>query len=258
LFVPGDRPERFEKARSSGADEVIIDLEDAVDAVRKGSARASAAEWLFQGSAWVRINAVDTAWYAADVAVLANVPGLRGIVLPKAENPAQVKRLAALLPAATPIVPLVETALGLYRVVELARCAATARLAFGSVDFSLDVGCGETDAALLFARSQIVLASRIAGLPAPVDGVTVDLADPGTTAAAAEYARELGFGGKLCIHPSQVGPVQVAFRPTPAELAWARQILEASSAGGAVRVEGRMVDRPVVERARRLLSGAAT
>jgi citrate lyase subunit beta/citryl-CoA lyase len=252
LFVPGDRPERFEKAQASGADEVIIDLEDAVEPERKESARRAAVAGLADVSAWVRINPVGTPWHADDLAALRGVPGLRGVVLPKAEDPADLESLAAAVSG--PVLPLVETALGLSQVAGLARCTGIARLAFGSIDFCLDLGCEETEEALLFARSQLVLASRLAGLPPPVDGVTVDVADPAAASAASRHARALGFGGKLCIHPAQIEPVAAAWRRAPEEVAWARRVVEASSAGGAVRVDGQLVDRPVVERAHRLLA----
>jgi citrate lyase subunit beta / citryl-CoA lyase len=256
LFVPGDRPERFEKAHASGADEVILDLEDAVDAEHKESARRAVAQRLAEGRSWVRINSADTRWHSADVAMLREIPGLRGVVLPKAETPADLATLAGALPAATRLMPLVESASGLLRAVDLARSGAAARLAFGSIDFSLDVGCAESEQALLHARCHLVLASRAGGLPPPVDGVTTAVADPAAASAAAGHARSLGFGGKLCIHPAQVEPVAAAFRPTSDEVAWARRVIEASSGGGAVRVDGRMVDRPVLERARRLVAQA--
>jgi citrate lyase subunit beta/citryl-CoA lyase len=254
LFVPGDRPERFEKARSSGADEIIIDLEDAVEPARKEGARQSVVAWLGGASAWVRINPVGTSWHTDDVAALRGAPGLRGVVLPKSEDPSDLESLAAAMSGGTPVMPLVETALGLSQVSGLARCAAIARIAFGSIDFCLDIGCDESEEALLFARSHLVLASKLAGLPPPVDGVTVDVADPAAASVASRHARALGFGGKLCIHPSQIEPVARAWRHSADEVAWARRVVEASSDGGAVRLDGRLVDRPVVERARRLLA----
>jgi len=254
LFVPGDRPERFEKAQSSGADEIIIDLEDAVEPRHKDSARRAAVEWLAQESAWVRINPVGTPCYADDVAALRAAPGLRGVVLPKSEDPSNLESLAAEMSGTTPVMALVETTFGLSQAAGLARCPATARLAFGSIDFCLDLGCEETEQALLFARSQLVLASKLAGLPPPVDGVTVDVADTAAASGAARHARALGFGGKLCIHPSQIEPVAAAWCRAPDEVAWARRVVEASAAGGPVRLDGRLVDRPVVERAQRLLA----
>jgi citrate lyase subunit beta/citryl-CoA lyase len=254
LFVPGSRSDRFDKAAVSGADELILDLEDAVAPADKGDARDAVADWLGRGSGWVRINAAGTEWFEADVAALATLPGLRGLMLPKSEDVAVLERLAGIL-GGRRIIALIETCLGLARARELAGADGVARLAFGSVDFALDLGAVEDDLSLLTARSELVLASRLAGLAAPIDGVTTVLRDAGAIARAAERSHALGFGGKLCIHPAQISPVRVAFAPAAEEIAWAREVLAAASvsAVGAVSVRGQMVDRPVVERARRIL-----
>jgi crotonobetainyl-CoA:carnitine CoA-transferase CaiB-like acyl-CoA transferase/citrate lyase beta subunit len=261
LFVPGDRPDRFAKAARSGADEVICDLEDSVPEAGKDQARRHVAQWLAQGgSAWVRVNACSTPHYERDIAALAGLAGLRGIVVPKAEAPAALAALGRRLPPGAGIVALVETAAGLLRAPAIARCPAVTRLAFGSIDFAADIDAAHDDEALLTARAALVIASRAAGKPAPVDGVTAVLDRPEAVAQDAARARRLGFGGKLCIHPAQVPAVTRAFCPSEAETAWAREITDAAAklnGAGAGRSDGQMIDKPVIDRARRILDRAA-
>jgi citrate lyase subunit beta / citryl-CoA lyase len=263
LFVPGDRPERFAKAAASGTDVVIIDLEDAVAAADKAAARREATAALSgqDGSglcALVRINAPGTAEYDDDVRALAELAarpghGMLGVMLPKAEDPEQVAALAALLPG-VPLVALVETALGLVNAVELARAPAVARLAFGAIDFALDIDAGDGDRYLDHARSQLVVASRAAGIAAPLDSPATEIRDTTAVSESACLGRGFGFGGKLCIHPAQVTTVTEAYTPSAGQIDWARRMLAAE--GGAAQVDGKMVDRPVTDRARRILERA--
>ncbi len=255
LFVPGDRPQRFATAVASGADSVILDLEDAVATDAKEIARGHVARWLADGEhrAWVRVNAVATPWHDADLDALAEAPGLAGIIVPKAESATELGRLRERVGALTGLVALVESAFGLHNAVELA--AAADRLAFGSIDFAVDVGAEHTWTALLHARSTLVLASRLAGVQSPIDGVTTALRDEDVLAADVAAAHDLGFTGKLCIHPAQVEPVARGFAPTPAEVEWAERVLGAVGQGspGAVSFDGAMVDKPVMDRARRIV-----
>ncbi|MFM8696588.1 MAG: HpcH/HpaI aldolase/citrate lyase family protein [Betaproteobacteria bacterium] len=266
LFVPATRADRIPKALASGADAVIVDLEDAVAPQDKDSARAAldvalAGELRARASAgaagpalWVRVNA-GAPWSDQDLALCARHAALQAVVVPKAES-AQQMQAAFEACGRKPLVALIETAEGYARRDEVASHPAVKRLAFGSIDFQLDLGIsGEGDALLVF-RSGLVLASRLAGLPAPLDGVTVEVANAEVVAADAAHARALGFGGKLCIHPQQVGPVNAAFSPSPAEIAWAQRVVAAceASAGAAVAVDGKMVDRPVLLRAHALLA----
>jgi citrate lyase subunit beta/citryl-CoA lyase len=133
-------------------------------------------------------------------------------------------------------------------------------MAFGSIDFALDIAADHDDPALLLARSTLVLASRAAGLPAPVDGVTSHVHDTVKVTTDARRSRALGFGGKLCIHPAQIGPVAEAFAPSAAEVAWAREVVSRAVAaqGGAIEVHGQMIDRPMLSRAERLLAAASS
>jgi citrate lyase subunit beta/citryl-CoA lyase len=256
LFVPGDRPDRFEKAWQSGADAVIIDLEDAVESAHKDVAREAAAAWVFPTRpAYVRINGTETPWFERDLEVV-GLPGVLGVVLPKAEQPEQVAQVAARLTGGGWVLPLVETALSVWYVDALAQAPRVERLAFGSVDFQLDTGISGDYEELLYARSRLVLASRVASILPPVDGVTLALEDQARLRDDVARARRLGFGGKLCIHPKQVETINQGFAPTEAEQAWAKRILEAvpASGEGTFRLHGELIDRPVIERARAILA----
>lgn len=254
LFVPGDRPERFAKALAAGADVVIFDLEDAVSAANKVQAREHIDRAVSEGAeVMLRINGQGTPDFADDLALVSRLR-LRGVMLPKAESIEPLQALAAVTD--TPVIPLIESALGLWQVLEVAGGPGVERLAFGSIDFQVDVGCDGSDAALLHARSQIVLASRVAGLQAPIDGVSVSLDDAQVITAEAAHSRALGFAGKLCIHPRQVPVVNRVFTPSDVEIAWARRVVEASdkAGGAAVSVDGTMVDLPVLLKAQGLLA----
>jgi citrate lyase subunit beta/citryl-CoA lyase len=253
LFVPGHRPERFDKAIAAGADAVIVDLEDAVAPGDKDAARQHVLAWLDAARpVYVRINAAGSAWFDADLAVCAH-PGVAGIVVPKAEQVADLHAVADA--GARTILPLVESGLGLWNAVDLCRAARVARLVFGTIDFAADMGLRESRDSLLHARAQLVLASRVACIAAPVDGVTVAVNDAELVRSDTLHAREMGFGAKLCIHPQQVAAVHAAFMPTPDEVDWAGRVTAACQAahGAAVAVDGKMVDRPVLLLAEHIL-----
>ena len=258
LFVPANRPERFAKACSAGADAVIVDLEDAVPPAEKAAARQALAAWLSPAHpVLVRINSADSAWFADDLALCA-LAGVAGIVLPKAEQLAHIRAIEAVRPDIA-IFPLIETALGFSHADRIARHRCVQRLMFGAIDFQLDLGIdGDTDA-LLYFRSQLVLWSRLAGIAPPVDGVTTAIHDSDRLRTDTLYARGLGFGGKLCIHPGQIDTVNRSFSPSPEEIAWARQVLAAAAAaqGAAVAVNGKMVDLPVMRKAQAIIDEAA-
>jgi citrate lyase subunit beta/citryl-CoA lyase len=248
------------KALQSGADAVIIDLEDAVPAAAKLEARAAVAGWLSaEHPVYVRVNAFGTEWHEEDVKAIAARAGLRGLVLPKALDPRPVAELSARLAGATTLVPFVESAQGLWNALEIARCARVERLAFGHLDFQRDLGIDGENEEILFARSHLVWMSRLAGVGAPLDGITAALDDEAKLRADVERARRLGFGGKLVIHPKQVEVVNRGFLPSEKDIEWARQVMAAAetAGGGAVRVGAEMVDAPVVERARQILRLAA-
>ncbi len=250
LFVPGNRPDRFAKAAASGADGVILDLEDAVAANDKDAARKIIAASPLPANAVVRINAHGTHWYDDDVQAIRKL-NIGSIMVPKAESADRIRTMRNAL-GALPVIALIESAEGLANVRDIARNVE--RLAFGYIDFSADVGCSMDKHALLFARTEIVLASRLAKLHMPLEGVTPSFDGPKPVEDDARYAASLGFGGKLCIHPKQIAPVLAGFRPAQIDIDWARKI--ASSGDGAVSVDGMMVDAPVRLRAARILAAA--
>ncbi|CAP41187.1 HpcH/HpaI aldolase/citrate lyase family protein [Bordetella petrii] len=247
LFVPGDRPERFDKAVAAGADAVILDLEDAVLPDAKTAARQAVAEWLATPGrpAILRINGAGTPWFDDDLRA-ARQAGCRAVMLPKSEDPAVLAHLRQHLGAEARLFPLVETALGAHRARELALAPGVARLVFGSVDFARDTGI-QDEAGWLPVRVELVLASRLAGLAPPIDGTTLHWDDTAAVQAVAAAARRLGFGGQLCIHPRQVEPVNQGFLPSREELDWARRVVQAVAGGGrgAIAVDGKLVDKPL-------------
>ena len=289
LFVPGNRPERFAKALAAGADRIIIDLEDAVAPADKATARAAIAQWMggvastpdVRSQVLIRINDAATPWHADDLALVRSVQA-PCVMLPKCEAASQVAQVLTHLAAGATVLALVETARGLLALHEIAAAPGVARLAFGSLDYMVDLDIpslrGESDLgqvgtlgkggqgsalggasniALDIAATQIAIASRAAGLPSPVAGVTPEL-DAAQVTADMLHARSLGYGAKLCIHPAQVAAVRAALRPSAQELAWAQRVLQAwdASGGGAIQVDGKMVDRPVVLKAQRIVANA--
>lgn len=260
LFVPGDRPERFAKALASGADAVVLDLEDAVLPDAKAAARRAIDAFLVGDAERtrlvLRINAEGTPFFDDDVVLLARHPGI-AVMLAKAERVSTIAALRARCPAAD-VLALVESAAGVLAAEALAAAPGVQRLVFGTLDYALDMGLeGELAATvgLDAAAARIAMASRAAGIAPPVAGVTPALDDEALLRAELARARAHGFTAKLCIHPRQVALVHAAFAPTAEERAWARRVLQAADgAPGAVQLDGRMVDRPVIERARRIVA----
>jgi len=258
LFVPADRPERYDGAAASGADAVIIDLEDAVAPDRKPSARTSLCAELVSPPVTstpvlVRINSIGTPWHLDDlkaVSSLLHAGRIAGIMLPKTETANDIESIRADLDPKATVIALIETAIGLAHAEEIAR--ATNRIAFGSIDFAADIGCDHPCDALLFARSQLVVAARVAKQHAPIDGVTRSIRDENKIEADARYGASLGLKAKLLIHPAQIAPARRGLAPTQTEVAWADRILAASGDGGAVSLDGQMVDAPVIARARQI------
>ena len=260
LFVPADRPERIAKARASGADAVIVDLEDAVAPDTKVRAREALAALLDEAAPLVvRINAAGTPWFDDDLE-LCRHPGVAAVMLPKAEG---IDAVCTVVETTyQDVLPIIESARGLHEMDSIARVPGVIRLAFGSVDLALDLGieCAPdgTEIELLAFRSQLVLASRLAGLAAPVDGVSTAIDDLQRLQADTERSRRLGFGAKLCIHPKQLATVQAVFTPSPERLDWARRVCKAfeTAGGSAVAVDSQMVDLPVYQRAQAVLRDA--
>jgi citrate lyase subunit beta / citryl-CoA lyase len=259
LFVPGNRPERFAKALASGADAVVLDLEDAVAAADKPGARDAIARWWAEADTTrvlVRINDVASPHFGEDQRLVREA-GIATVMLAKAETADQIAAVRAATPAT--VLPLVETACGLAASERLAAADGVQRLVFGTLDFALDLNLdiAADNEPLAEAAARLVLASRLAGLLPPVAGGTPQIDDEARLLADLHWSRRRGFGAKLCIHPRQVAPVHAALSPDAAAIAWARRVIAAESASpGAAQVDGRMVDRPVVLQARRTLARA--
>ncbi len=258
LFLPADRLDRFDKAVASKADAIILDLEDAVSpsartGARNGLCRLASRIAAAPVPVILRINAVGTNDHAEDLAVARDLP-LAGIMLAKAERAEDVTTVGTA--CGREIVSLIETARGLAA----ARAIATgsARLAFGSLDFAVDLGCAHDRDVLAAARMELVMASRLAGIAAPLDGVTTAIDDAAQIEDDARYASRMGFGGKLLIHPAQIAPAALGLSPDATEVAWARRILaaavESAAGSGALSVAGTMVDAPVLRRAERIIA----
>lgn len=259
LFVPGDRPERFGKAMASGADQVIIDLEDAVAPGNTETALTNALSALVPDGdlrGLVRVHPTDSEMFEPQVEALLSLSGvtghgLMGIMVAKAEDPAAIREIQRRLPEGLSLIPLVESARGLQAAQSIADLPGVTRLAFGAVDFSLDVGA-DLDAEILdYARASLVIAARAGTGSAPIDSPSTEIADANKVLSAAMRARRNGFGGMLAIHPAQLGPIAKGFAPSAEEIAWAAEVL--NSEGGAAQVRGQLVDRPVTERAKNIL-----
>ncbi|WP_020683847.1 HpcH/HpaI aldolase/citrate lyase family protein [Marinobacterium rhizophilum] len=259
LFVPGSRPERIPKAITAGADAVIVDFEDAVEEALKEEARSNLDNFLKTNKSGpgviVRINATNHHQHEADLEFCREHSGVLGIMLPKSESAAQIAQVAS---CNKPIIPLIESVLGLYNVRDIASATGVERLSFGSLDLAADLGINAESTAgkciLDQARYSILLASRAANLKPAIDTVFPAISDVTGFLKAANDARDMGFGGMLCIHPKQIAIVHEAMMPKPEELDWAKKIMEISKEGkGVFVVDGAMVDAPVIERARRIL-----
>lgn len=262
LFVPGDRPERFAKALASGADAVVLDLEDAVLPAAKQRAREAIAGFVSGSSEVarlvVRINADDTAEFAHDLALLANHT-VAAVMVPKSERAATLLAVRNVCSSAW-MLPLVESAKGVLASEALARTPGVQRLVFGTLDYALDMGL-EGDLATTLGldapATWLALSSRAAGIASPAAGVTPAIDDEALLLAEWTRARAHGYGAKLCIHPKQVAAIHRTLTPSAEERAWAQRVLAAAEhAHGAVQLDGRMVDKPVIERARRIVSRA--
>jgi citrate lyase subunit beta/citryl-CoA lyase len=266
LFVPGNRPERFEKALRSGADAVVLDLEDAVPSADKTAARnAIVAAWpalcAMNVPLVVRINPLDSEAGAPDLAWLATLQQPpAAVMLPKADGAEAVERLHR-ASGCVPVLPLIESVAGHDALDAIAGAAGCLRLVLGHIDFMADSGlqCDDDDSEIAPLRFAIAMATRRHRLAPAVDGVTVQTGDVQRLQRDTRRALRFGFGAKLCIHPAQVAGVHEAFAPSADELAWARRVVEADAAAGgaAVQLDGRMVDLPVVLQARRTLARAA-
>lgn len=255
LYVPGDRPDVVRKAHASGADVVIVDLEDAVAPDRKEYARAATAELLAEpadaGAAPLHVR-VHT---ETDVTALAGLPGLAELRLPKITHAASVHHIAALAPGVA-LCPLLESALGIEHAYSVAAAHPQVRsIALGEADLRADLGVRD-DTGLDWSRSRAVVAARAAGLAPPTQSVFPDVRDLDGLWASCAHGRALGFLGRAAIHPRQLPVIERAFRPTPQEIEAAQEIVEAArtEAGALALPDGRFVDAAVVASAHRTLA----
>lgn len=250
--MPASKPELFEIAQESEADAIIIDIEDAVAAKDKAQARADTVEWLSTGHrAWVRINDAASDFWSTDLAELERAPGLEGVMLAKTESASHVNDTADRLPEGMRILALVETARGVLHVEQIANAPSTFRLAFGTGDFKRDTATGDDPIALAYARSQLVIASRAARLPAPIDGPTLSMdgLDAGT-----RLAKEMGMSGKLLLTHEQAPMINAGLAPSPDEVAWAHGFVRAFEESGGKITDGS--DLPRLARAQKIQAQA--
>ena len=277
LFTPGNNEIRVEKAYGLGADAVILDLEDAVAVTEKKAARQMVKAILAKprnAATFVRVNSLTTGFFYGDLVEMVQ-PGLDGIILPKSETAEDVLKVDWLislleqeknLPAGKiDLIPLVESALGILNAKEIAAaCARVSRVAFGAIDYTLDIGtsCSQAGSELFYARAQLVAASRAAGKKPPVDTVYPDIRDIEGLLLETKIVKQLGFFGKMVIHPNQIDPVNKVFSPTEEEVLWASKVAaafdQAEAQGTAsIQLEGKFIDYPVAMRAKRTLQLAA-
>ena len=277
LFAPGMDARKTEKALASAADALILDIEDAVAIAEKPRARTMLRELLGTGSPdrqiYVRVNDIGTGWTAEDIEAVC-APGLAGLVLPKVEAAETVRTVSALIDRSerTAGLPhgqvrlnaIVETARGVQNLAAIAEAGGRLDLLmFGAADYTADLGIptANTGPHLLHAKVATVLASRAAGLSAPIDTVFFDITDEAGFATDCAEARALGFGGKAVIHPRQIEPANRAFTPSAAEVETARRVVdgfeEAERNGiGAVQIDGKLVDYAMLKTARKTLETA--
>lgn len=240
----------FDSAHRSAADQIVLDIEDAVDPSLKPAARSNVAGWLSRGgSAWVRINDRTTEHWKDDVDQLRGLPGLLGVMLAKTESGAEVTETFDRLGASMPVIALIESALGIEEAATIARARGVLRLAFGSGDYRRDTGTSGDSMAMVYPRSRLVVASRIGHLPGPIDGPTVT-SDPAALQDQCHVAVDLGLTGKLCLRDEHVPVINKAMSPTPSDVTWAREFLADFDARGRLIRDGS--DLPRLGRAEKI------
>ncbi len=262
LFVPGNRPDRFEKACASAADLVCIDLEDAVAPQDKAEARATVIEYLSGTShkhVALRINASDSAYYSDDVNALKKAaPELPFVMMPKVGSREDVKDLDKSLPdKCGPILALIESAKGLVHCEEILSHQRVAYAMYGAIDYAGDVGCGAAWENHVYARSRLVAASTAFDVTL-FDTPHIDIKDPEGLELATKKARELGIFARAAIHPIQIETIHKALAPTEEEITHAKRVVAAfdASDGNVALLDGKMIEAPIIKAARRVLAWA--
>lgn len=264
LFVPANKKDFFPKALACGADAIILDLEDSVHPSEKASGRENIIGWFREikvkentGNIYIRINNPESDCFSFDVKMLEAITStrLKGLVIPKLEQNDSISKVKNLLPEylkQTIMIGIIETAKGLHNCENIAG-SGISRMAFGSLDFSLDINCQQSREALLYARSRIVVASRIANLPAPIDCVTPEFDSSEILEEESLHGSLLGFGAKLCIHPDQVSVISAIYSPSEDKIEWAKKVIQQSKGNYAFKIDGSMVDLPLIKIAVRIL-----
>jgi citrate lyase subunit beta/citryl-CoA lyase len=266
LYVPGDRPDRFDTACDSGADVVVIDWEDAVVAANKHAAREHTVSWLTRrhGSTpvEVRVNAIDSVHFAADAAALASCPGVVSVRLPKVESSTQVEAAVAVLRSSVGLVCLLESALGVEQAYAIAQAPRVVRIGLGEADLQADLGV-QGEAQLDWCRSRVVVAARAAGLEPPAMSVYRSVADLDGLRTSCRRGRDAGLLGRTAVHPRQLSVIREAFLPDAHEVAAARAVIAAvadardDGRGGLIDPAGQFLDAAVVRSAERVVALAS-
>ena len=260
LFVPATRIDRVAKAFASGADVVIVDLEDAVASEDKADARKALQQYHDSAdyqAIWVRINKAGSEAFIKDIALCQQMPKLAGVILAKAEQVSDIEQ--AYQGSGLPIIALIESAVGLYHIDAMANVSGLVGFSYGFLDLCNDlrvqVGTPAADITANQVRYQLVLTSKVHELAAPIDTVYPDFNDEVGLNARVQLWSQMGMSGMLCIHPKQVAVVQHALKPTESELSFAKRVVEEYERSGQAvfEIDGQMVDAPVIERCRQLL-----
>lgn len=261
LFVPATRIDRVSKAFASGADAVIVDLEDAVAQEDKAQARKALQEYYDSADyqpVWVRINQAGSDDFAEDIKACEKMPNLAGVILPKAKQATDIEYIHHL--TGLSVIALIENAIGLHQVDAMAKSAGLVAFSYGFLDLCNDLGVKVgTPAADIVAnqiRYQLILTSKINQLSPPIDTVYPDFNDAKGLSARVQLWSQMGMSGMLCIHPKQIAVVQNALQPTDADIEFARRVVEEYERSGQAvfKVDGEMVDAPVIQRCVQMLA----
>lgn len=264
LFVPATRIDRIEKAFASGADAVIVDLEDAVAKQNKAEAREALKNYYDEQNSkqtyrpiWLRINQAGSEEFFKDIVLCQRMPNLAGVLLAKAERAEDIESVYQL--TGLPLIALIESAIGLYQIDSMAKAGGLAAFSYGFLDLCNDlqvqVGTPSAEIVANQIRYQLILTSKVHQLSPPIDTIYPDFKDEVGLGDRVQLWSQMGMAGMLCIHPKQVATVQQALQPIDRELAFATRVIEAyEKSGQAVfKIDGEMVDAPVVARSRQLL-----
>ncbi|MEC1525425.1 CoA ester lyase [Neobacillus niacini] len=267
LFAPSNSEKKIHKALTLHTDAVIIDLEDAVTSNEKEMARNLVYSLLktdetFRSKIYVRVNSIKTPWFFEDLSMVNELKRIDGIMIPKSEDKTSISLAAELINKDVEIIPLIESAAGVMNIETiLSSHPAVNRVAFGSVDFALDIGVDWSveGTEREYAMSKLVLASRASGVNPPIDAVFPVIDDRESFIADTQKGKQIGFNGKMVIHPKQIDWVKEVYTPSKKQLEWSKKVIdvfESSAHSGAIDLEGKLIDRPVYLLAKRLIKSS--